>query len=47
MSEQTHTLTVFNAIDVPDDVANEVMRLLAAYSPDIYTRECDANGYAR
>lgn len=39
-----HTLTVFNAVDVPDDVANEVMRLLAGYQPDIYTRPCDATG---
>lgn len=42
----THTLTVFNAVDVPDAVASSVMALLAAYSPDIYVRECDAEGRA-
>jgi len=43
----THALTVFNAVDLPDDVASAVMALLAPYSPDIYVRECDADGRAR
>lgn len=42
-----HTLTVFNAVDLPDDVANEVARLLQPYNFDCYTRECDAEGYVR
>lgn len=41
-----HTLTVFNAVDLPDCVASSVMDLLAPYSPDIYVRECDAEGRA-
>lgn len=41
-----HTLTVFNAVDVPDAVASQVMALLYAYNPDIYTRECDETGRA-
>ena len=41
-----HTLTVFNAVDLPDDVAWRVMDLLAAYNPDCYTRACDETGHA-
>ena len=41
-----HVLTVFNAVDVPDEVAFAVMGLLAAYDADIYTRPCDAQGRA-
>jgi hypothetical protein len=40
-----HTLTVFNGVDVPEEVASQVMALLRDYDPDIYTRECDAGGY--
>ena len=29
-------LVVFNALDVPQDVQGQVMRLLAPYDPDIY-----------
>jgi len=43
---QDHTLTVFNAVDVPDDVAFRIMALLAPYDADIYTRSCDASGRA-
>jgi hypothetical protein len=43
---EEHTLTVFNAVDLPDAVATAVMDLLADYSPDIYVRECDADGRA-
>jgi hypothetical protein len=39
-----HTLTVFNAVDLPEAVAAQVMALLAPYDPDIYTRGCDRNG---
>lgn len=42
----THTLTVFNAVDVPDDVASAVLAILTAYNPDVYTRPCDATGRA-
>jgi hypothetical protein len=42
----THTLTVFNGVDVPDAVATAVMGLLAPYSPDVYVRDCDADGRA-
>lgn len=45
-STTDHTLTVFNAVDVPDAVAFQVMDLLAAYDVDIYTRACDASGHA-
>jgi len=41
-----HTLTVFNAVDVPEDVANKVFALLAKYDVDVYTRNCDENGQA-
>jgi hypothetical protein len=41
-----HILTVFNAVDVPDTVAREVMTLLATYDPDIYTRTCNRFGVA-
>ena len=41
-----HLLTVFNGVDVPDAIASRVMDLLAPYTPDIYTRECDAEGRA-
>mgnify|MGYP001574526621 CR=1 FL=1 len=37
--EQGRTLTTFNALDVPDEVATEVMRLLSPYDPDIYVRD--------
>ena len=40
----SHELAVFNAVDVPLDVAKEVMRLLAPYDPDAYTRACDGSG---
>ena len=43
---QQHALTVFNAVDVPVSVADEVMRLLAPYDPDCYVRACDAAGRA-
>ena len=43
--DRSHVLTVINAVDVPDDVVSEIMRLLSAYDPDVYTRECDAAGY--
>jgi len=39
-----HTLTVFNAVDVPESVQQAVLNLLGAYAPDIYQRECDAKG---
>lgn len=39
-----HTLTVFNAVDVPEPVARQIMALLSEYNPDIYTRPCDENG---
>jgi hypothetical protein len=42
----THTLTVFNAVDVPDVVAFQVMALLAPYDPDIYVRDADEKGNA-
>ena len=45
-ADQGHVLTVLNAIDVPDAVARQAMALLAPYSPDIYTRACDAEGRA-
>jgi len=41
-----HTLTVFNAVDIPEDVAMAVMRLLDPFDPDCYTRACDATGKA-
>ena len=40
-----HVLTVFSAVDIPDDVANKVSALLSSYDVDIYTRACDAHGY--
>lgn len=42
----THTLTVFHAVDLPEDVANAVFCLLAPYNPDVYTRDCDETGRA-
>lgn len=45
MDTTQHLLTVVNAVDVPDSIASEVMRLLAPYSPDIYLRECDETGH--
>lgn len=42
-----HTLTVYNAVDVPEDVTRQVMALLAPYQPDIYSRDCDEHGYTR
>jgi hypothetical protein len=42
----SHELVVFNAVDVPQDVQSAVMALLTSYSPDVYTRECDATGRA-
>ena len=41
-----HLLTVFNAVDVPEDVQSAVMALLSPFSPDIYSRECDETGHA-
>jgi hypothetical protein len=41
-----YTLTVFNAVNVPQSVQRRVMELLGAYDPDIYQRECDASGRA-
>ena len=41
-----HTLTVFNAVDLPNDVAFAVMSLLAPYDPDCYVRDCDEKGHA-
>ena len=41
-----HLLTVFNAIDVPEDVARRVMDLLDPYDPDVYVRQCDEHGNA-
>jgi len=41
---EVHTLNVFNALDVPEGVCDEVMRLLAPYDPDAYTRDCDPAG---
>lgn len=46
MDNDTHLLTVVNAVNVPDEVASEVMRLLYPYNADIYVRECDENGRA-
>lgn len=43
----THTLTVFNAVDVPLDVQESVAALLAPYKVDVYERACDAAGVAR
>jgi hypothetical protein len=40
-----HTLTVFNGVDVPDDVQQQVLGILANYQPDIYQRDCDAQGF--
>jgi hypothetical protein len=39
-----HTLTVFNAVDVPDWVQQAVLNLLWEYQPDIYHRDCDESG---
>jgi hypothetical protein len=39
-----HTLTVFNAVDVPESVQEKVLALLGQYNPDIYQRSCDAEG---
>jgi hypothetical protein len=44
MTDPDHTLTVVNAVDVPDDILGQVMRLLSAYDPDVYTRPCDESG---
>ena len=41
---ETHTLTVFNAVDVPESVSAQVYALLAPFDPDTYTRACDASG---
>lgn len=46
MPTTTHELVVFNAVDVPADVQDAVMRLLAPFDPDTYTRAADANGQA-
>jgi hypothetical protein len=43
---RAYVLSVFNAVDVPEEVASHVMRLLAPYDPDTYTRNCDASGRA-
>ena len=40
-----HTLVVFNAVDVPDDIQWQVMALLRPYDPDTYTRAADASGH--
>ncbi|WP_345751367.1 hypothetical protein [Microbacterium rhizophilus] len=40
-----HTLVVFNAVDVPEDVKFQIARLLAPYNFDVYSRPCDADGY--
>jgi len=40
-----HTLTVFNAVDVPESVQRKVVALLAGYDVDMYERLCDVNGY--
>jgi len=40
-------LSVFNAVDVPEEVAAQVMALLAPYDPDAYTRPCDENGFVK
>lgn len=40
-----HTLTVFNAVDVPESIATQIVSMLAAYDVDCYTRPCDADGY--
>ena len=42
----SHTLTVFNAVDVPQDIQRAVMQLLDPYDADIYERDCDAQGKA-
>ncbi len=42
----SHTLTVFNAVDVPESVATEVMRLLEPFDADTYRRDCDESGRA-
>jgi hypothetical protein len=39
-----HTLTVWNAVDVPESVTMQVMALIDSYSPDIYHRDCDETG---
>ena len=44
--ELDHSLTVFNAVDVPFDVQAIVIGLLAMYDVDVYTRPCDATGKA-
>ncbi len=41
-----HTLSVFIAVDVPESVQRKVLALLAAYKPDTYERNCDAEGFA-
>jgi len=43
---EEHTLTVFNAVDVPYEIQAQVMRLLGPYDPDIYERPADAQGRA-
>jgi hypothetical protein len=43
--EAVHTLTVFNAVDVPVAVQRAVVRLLDPYHYDVYERACDAEGY--
>lgn len=42
--EPKHTLTVWNAVDVPEAVQDQVMALLAPFDPDTYSRACDASG---
>ena len=44
MAGNVHILSVFNAVDIPASVADEVWALLAPYDPDAYTRDCDASG---
>jgi hypothetical protein len=41
-----HTLNVVNAVDVPESVLSAVLALLAPFSPDVYSRPCDATGRA-
>lgn len=45
MSTQ-HTLTVFNAVDVPQEIQRQVMQLLDPFDADIYERDCDESGRA-
>jgi hypothetical protein len=41
---KTHELWVVNAVDVPVEIQEQVMRLLSGYDPDSYVRSCDKNG---